>query len=63
MCRKIRCDRKSWKLFRFRGKLNKAQDTLAQYFEGENKGAYTVMLHVQREEKDTGDFTSVFILL
>jgi len=25
MCRKIRCDGESWKLFEFRGELNKAQ--------------------------------------
>jgi len=28
MCRKIRCDRESWKLFGFRGELNKASSSV-----------------------------------
>ena len=33
MCRKIRCDRKSWKLFEFRGELNMALDSSKFFLE------------------------------
>ena len=51
MCHKIRCDRKSWKLFEFRGELNKALNkilsTCKKRLKGKKQRVFTSNLSYQ----------------